>query len=371
MKSISPVQQRFFHICALVGLLSFVVSAQAAKSEPAAKAAAAKSTDTVIMKVNGKPVTQGEYDATLNQLVLMQMQSMMKSGGEVPTTASEQLRQEMKSTARDQLIGNTLMDQAIEKQVGKVSDKAVEAEINKLNKAMKGAGTTIEAEIAKSKDRGMTMAEVKRQLRNQLAAVAVIEREVGSIAPTEEEVKKYYEENKAKLGQPEQFRVSMIVFADPKTIKDPSFTPTQQEMQTLKQKAEAVVKEAKSGKDFAKLAKEHSVEPETAAKGGDIGFIPKGQFPPEIEATIDRLKVGEVSGLIETKQVLYIAKLTDHKAAKPVSFAEVKEGIFNMLKMNNMREATPLAITKMVGKAKIEDLTGAPAGKPAKGTPKK
>ena len=78
-------------------------------------------------------------------------------------------------------------------------------------------------------------------------------------------------------------------------------------------KAEEVLKRAKAGEDFTKLAKEFSTEPGAKEKGGDLGWFGHGQMVPEFEQAAFALKPGEISDLVETKFGYHIIKLDDRK----------------------------------------------------------
>jgi hypothetical protein len=68
-----------------------------------------------------------------------------------------------------------------------------------------------------------------------------------------------------------------------------------------KARAGEAMKKAKADPSkFADLVKEYSDEPGAAARGGDLGKFPKGAMVPEFQAGLDKIKVGEVSDLVET-----------------------------------------------------------------------
>jgi len=78
----------------------------------------------------------------------------------------------------------------------------------------------------------------------------------------------------------------------------PNVTRTKEE---AKARAEEAAKKAKDPKNkFEDLVKEYSDEPGAGARGGDLGRFPKGAMVPEFQNAVEKLKVGEVSGTVES-----------------------------------------------------------------------
>jgi parvulin-like peptidyl-prolyl isomerase len=78
-------------------------------------------------------------------------------------------------------------------------------------------------------------------------------------------------------------------------------------------KAEEVLRRARGGEDFAKLAKEFSTDPGSAEKGGDLGWFGHGVMVPEFDQAAFALKPGEISDIVESKFGYHIIKVEERK----------------------------------------------------------
>src|SRR5262245_17793730 len=105
---------------------------------------------------------------------------------------------------------------------------------------------------------------------------------------TDQEVEAYYKEHGAEFEQPRQVHVAHVL------VRVPPVGGSEAENKA-KAKIEAVIKRAKAGEDFAKLAREVSEDTANAPQGGDLGFVGPGELVPQFEQAAFALKPGEVS----------------------------------------------------------------------------
>jgi parvulin-like peptidyl-prolyl isomerase len=98
----------------------------------------------------------------------------------------------------------------------------------------------------------------------------------------------------------------------------------------LRGKAEKILKNLKDDQDFAGLAREYSDGP-TKNKGGDLGYLRKGQLEKQFESKIFALKKGEITDVIETEYGFHIFKVTDIKPETMLAYENVKEKVKKFL----------------------------------------
>jgi peptidyl-prolyl cis-trans isomerase D len=148
---------------------------------------------------------------------------------------------------------------------------------------------------------------------------------VKNYQPKEEEIRKAYEEESARQGSPEKRRVSHILIEVPAAASE-------EEGRKVLARAEDLARRLKAGADFATLAKEHSQDPGSAAKGGDLGEIRPGMLPKPLESAALALRVGQVSAPVRSEFGYHLVKLTALTPAKRAPLAQMRNEIIKTLK---------------------------------------
>lgn len=134
------------------------------------------------------------------------------------------------------------------------------------------------------------------------------------------ELDKYYRRHLDRFEIPEQVKVAHILVRVPQGADE---TLRQQK----RARAEELLKQAKAGKDFAALARSSSEDPGSAARGGDLGFFPRGAMVPPFEQAAFALKPGEVSELVTTDFGFHILKGEGHIEGRVKPLAEVLDEV--------------------------------------------
>ena len=124
---------------------------------------------------------------------------------------------------------------------------------------------------------------------------------------------------------------------------------TDAEIAEIRQKAEDVLKKAKSGANFEDLAKKYSEDDATKAKGGDLGWIVEKQTVPEFEQAAFSVPKGSVSDLVKTQYGFHIIKVLDRETAHTKPFEEVRGTIVPILTDQKAAEQANNISTQMAG----------------------
>ena len=156
------------------------------------------------------------------------------------------------------------------------------------------------------------------------------------------QLQQQYQENIDSYRTPDRVRVRHILI---KTQGKPK-----EEVPKLKAKAEDLLKQIQHGGNFADLAKKNSEDPGSAAKGGELDPIVKGQTVPNFEKTAFALKPGETSGLIETEYGYHIIQGEEKLPAHTQTFEEVKP----QLLMDAKKQAASENLKRAVDSARSE-----------------
>ncbi|HEY8554482.1 MAG TPA: SurA N-terminal domain-containing protein [Burkholderiales bacterium] len=151
------------------------------------------------------------------------------------------------------------------------------------------------------------------------------------IEPTEEELRQAYAAESARYVTPERRRASHILIEVPAGADAAA-------AEAARAKAEDLLKQLRSGADFAALAKQHSNDVASAAKGGDLGNVGRGVLPAELEKAVYALAPGGISDVVRTEYGFHIAKLTEYEPEKRRSFESVKEELRDMVRTRKGEE---------------------------------
>ena len=246
-------------------------------------------------------MSQPQFEAQLRQdLTLQQLVGAVSDTGLVSSTAAETM----------------LRIQSEERQVAELRIAPEQfAEQVKIDAAA----------VHKYYEENIKQFEVPEQARAEYVVLS-LDALLAQVSLSDAEIKTWYEGHKDRYRQPEERRASHILL-----MADAS--APEADKAKARSKAEEVLKEVqKSPARFGELAKQHSQDPGSADKGGDLGFFGRGMMVKAFEETVFKQKEGEISGIVQSEFGYHIIKLTGIKAGKQRSVEEARAEIESELK---------------------------------------
>lgn len=187
--------------------------------------------------------------------------------------------------------------------------------------------------------RGLTVEDMRRDLRRDLVIQRLLEREVGAkISIGDDAVRTFYDENRDQFNVPEtQYRIAQIVITPEREAEirnrrnDDATTPAE-----AQRKMQMLLKRLESGEDFAVLAADYSEDPQTAPLGGDLGFVPASalnQVAPQLRQAVLKAKPGQVTTVSAGgSHVILLVVARQEAGQRDLASPGVREGITDMLR---------------------------------------
>jgi peptidyl-prolyl cis-trans isomerase D len=198
--------------------------------------------------------------------------------------------------------------------------------------------------------------------KRKIEYVVVDGSKVGAAAAvTEQDLQTYYDQHRDEYRVPEQVKVSHILIKTP--LPAPGGKEDEKGIADARSKADDVLKQVKAGGDFAKLAEKYSDDPGSAKAGGELGWIGRGRTVPEFEKAAFSLGKGQTSDLVKSSYGFHIIRVEDKQAAGVKTFADVKGEIEEKVRQEKITHATEAAANALLSQARSDGFDKAAAAK--------
>jgi parvulin-like peptidyl-prolyl isomerase len=344
----------------------------------AAPAAAARLEDTVAV-VNGTPILLSDFQKDFAEAKEF-WQRRAPEAMEDPTHVRK-----LRESVLEQLIDRELLYQEGTKLKLKVRERDIDNGVAEVRarfgvdeSGRKLTESESDAELQNQiKKMGMTYAQFRERISRQIMARKVIDEAVRARIkmPEEKEVRVYFDRVVAyiktnstttpkglegeeamafmeaaaqvKAMSSERVRVSRIL------VKySPGATPAEKK-RALKT-AQELRKKITDGAEFAAVAREESEDPESAARGGDIGYVVRGVSPPDFEKAAFSLPVGDISEPIDTELGYNVIRVQEKRAAEAPEFERFKEDLGRFIANLGYQKELESYVKSLKSKAVIE-----------------
>jgi peptidyl-prolyl cis-trans isomerase SurA len=312
--------------------------------------------EEIIARVNNEIVTRSEYVRSRDQL----KQEVVQQD---PGNADREFATKQKDVLRDLIDQQLLLQKG--KDLGITGDTELVKRLDEMRKEMKLDSMEDLEKAAEAQ--GASYEDFKQNLRNQIITQKVIGQEVGQkISMNKDEEKKFYEDHRAQMEQPEQVRLSEILIAPKEAAKpaagaDGSANPAPAQdgeaLAEAKAKADQILDQLHKGAKFADLAKQYS-DGATAKDGGDLSYFKRGTMAKELEDKVFTLKPGDTTDVIRTKQGYVILETTEHQMAGIPTLKDAEPRIQDALYMQKLQPALRAYLTTLREEAFIDIKSG-------------
>jgi parvulin-like peptidyl-prolyl isomerase len=300
----------------------------------------------LVARVNGIDIESKYIEFRLNQILRKAPR---------PLTVKE------KTSIAKNLIEKEVIRELVNQQGKKenliIDNKTIEKELVKLRKLYSS-----EEDFKKAlKARNITVEEIKKSMEIEIKTHQLLNAQIkGKINISNDEVKKYYDDNKSKYVRPEAYHTRHILaaFFPPEALQKQTIKELQKNKEYFariaEEKIDKVMTELKKGENFEELAKNRSDDESSRENGGDLDFIYKGIFDASFDEAAGKLKPGEISGKIKTRFGFHVIQLIETKPSETAPFEEMKPGIQKHLFLKEAKKQVASFVEKLKKAANIE-----------------
>jgi peptidyl-prolyl cis-trans isomerase SurA len=234
----------------------------------------------------------------------------------LPLAEERQKLYEVREKMLNQLIDQKLTDQEVRRYNITVDEESVDKAIEEMKKRYLMTDQQLRAGL---NEENMTMDEYREQLKNQILRMRLMNRQIKSkIVITDEDIRAFYEKNKANYGGETLYRLRQIIVS-----------PAGGEAQA-QQKMETILVKLTEGATFADLAREYSDGP-MANDGGLLGEFKQKDLAPFISKALAGLKAGEHTSILKTDRGLQIFYIDEMKTLAGKSLEQMTPEIEDQL----------------------------------------
>jgi len=287
----------------------------------------------VVALVNDASIRSSDVEAAMNTIVPL-------------TSYHQSLKPEKLTELRGRALDGLIDEELRYQEAVRTNVRVAGAEIEQaLARAKKGYRDEQEFEKARRAS-GATLPEIRASILRALMMQRVYEESVGAkCRVTEADAAAFYRENTPRFLLPEQLRVSLITIG-----VDPSAGPP--DWERARQKARDLAQRIAGGASFDAIAREHSSD-ESRLKGGDLGFVHRGQLIDEFERALHDLRPGRVTPVVQTIFGFHLLRLVEVRPAAQKTFADVKATIVRDLTETRCAQASDEWSKRLRARARI------------------
>ena len=251
--------------------------------------------DSIAVVVNDEVITRNEIAARVRAVEA----NMKAQKAPMPDAANLQR----------QVVESMIVDRAqaqLAKEMGvKIDDQTLDRAIGRIAEQQKMSVQELRNQLEKS---GVTFASFREEIRNEIMMQRLREHEVDNkIQISDAEVDTFLATEKAAAAEQVELNIAQIMVRIPENASP-------EQIAARKARADEVLRQLRTGGDFAKIAATYS-DAADALKGGEVGWRASNNLPPIFAEALEKLKPGQVTPAIKSATGFHILKLVDRRSA--------------------------------------------------------
>ena len=290
----------------------------------------------IVASVNNDIITLWELNASIERLTGLTAKDLQQR--------NEKEFYELRRTLLNKMINEKIAQQEIAKLQLTVTDEEVQASIERIKEEN---NLTQEELIANLNAEDTSFEEYREGIRKDIERIRLVEHEVRSkIVVTDEDIRRYYENNADEYRQVHEVRLARIFLR----IKDPD---SAEEIARVRAAGREILQELNSGRNFSEMARKYSQGP-GAPEGGDLGWIAMDQLETKLREAVAKLSSGEYTDLHPAPSGFQIIKVVEEKQGGVRPLEEVRDEIYSRLFKKKVEEKYAAWIQELREKSYIK-----------------
>lgn len=271
-------------------LIAFATVASAAESQKQAV-----SLDHIDVIVNDDVITHHELENRVTSVTKM----LQRQKTALPEKSI------LERQVLERMITEMLLAQYAKESGLRIDDAQLDKTIQRI--AQQNKFPNVAAFQAKLAQDGTDYKEFREEIRNEIIAVRLREREVDSkLVISENDIDNYLNNQAHQDGKGEELQLSHILVVVPEQA-------TADKIQSYRNRAEQALTKLRAGASFAQVAAGYS-DAQDALKGGELGWRPVDRLPPLFAEALQKMKPGDVSDVLRSPSGFHIIKLLDRRS---------------------------------------------------------
>lgn len=292
--------------------------------------------DEVVLRIDNTTFTRAQVS-----------QELAKFERQFPEGASEEALNQMRTRALARVLDSMITRELVRAEMARQNAIVTAGEVTAAKEQLFGNLQNEDAMAIMLAENNMTMEQLEDSLKLDIFRNRILADKVAAAtnAVTEETAREFYDGHPELFTRPEGRQVSHILV---RVAKDAS----EEEEAAARKKIDNVREALLNGADFAQLARETS-DCVSAARGGDLGVVPRGREAQEFEDAVYGQEIGVIGEVVRSPVGFHVIKVMGDVAAEEAQFDAVKDAIINRLRSEAHRRLGQEFIQDLRNKANI------------------